>query len=59
MTKATVTNLLEEELGVLTMGTATALDNSSGEDTLLKVKFRGFEVVTIKLIVEGPSAEFK
>lgn len=53
VSKAVITNLLEDEKDILEPQSCAATDGGAGRhDTVLDLVFRGFQVVTLKLKVE-------
>jgi hypothetical protein len=53
VSKAAITNLLEDEKEILELQSCAAADGVAGlDDTVLDLVFRGFQVVTLKLKVE-------
>ncbi|KAF9516132.1 glycoside hydrolase family 38 protein [Hydnum rufescens UP504] len=54
VSKATLTNLLEDEGKSLELHSVPAADGTAeAEDTILDLKFRAFQFITVKLIVQG------
>ena len=49
--KAVLTNLLEDELEPL-----ETLRSDDSDETILQLNLRAFEVVTVKVVVESPTA---
>ncbi|KZT52183.1 glycoside hydrolase family 38 protein [Calocera cornea HHB12733] len=60
VSKASITNILEDELTPLELSRAPSA--GQGEDTILELPFRGFQIVTVKLTIDAgllsrPSSE--
>lgn len=54
VSKATLTNLLEDEKETLQLQARPAADGRAGaSDTIIDLNFRGFQFLTVKLTVEA------
>ncbi|EJU04489.1 glycoside hydrolase family 38 protein [Dacryopinax primogenitus] len=52
VSKAHITNILEDELSVVELSRAPSTGLGKGEDTILEIPFRGFQIVTVKLTLD-------